>query len=422
MTCRTVLSGVLGPILAVAVAAIVAAAPITTVRIDSVSSELTGYGGRLAIDTVDGSGFEPNGPNTHSTSASTMWLNTDDGCCGSRSYNSGPGSNDDNDPGIVFDLGGLYDVSSMNVWNYNEGGTSSGTGLRYTQRGVNEAEILVSQDNITYTSLGNVFLSEAPGADNVDFHQAVPLNTTARFVKIDILSNHGGDGEFVGLSEVRFDGTLVQAASTTEIPATVDYVSSELIENFDRDADYTLDESGLTPTTINGTLTHSTGPNGEMWLNTDNGCCGGVSNTGPNDNDSDPEIVFDVGSTQYIEALQVWNYNESGDYRWRGANDVEILISTDNVNFTSLGTTNFAVAPGVSGFDYSQFFVLNSNTRYVKLDIASNHGAPDSFIGLSEVKFFAGQPLVAVIPEPSTFLIWALGLIGLAWCASRRRR
>jgi hypothetical protein len=29
--------------------------------------------------------------------------------------------------------------------------------------------------------------------------------------------------------------------------------------------------------------------------------------------------------------------------------------------------------------------------------------------------------LVRVIPEPSTFLIWSLGLLGLAWCARRRR-
>ena len=27
-----------------------------------------------------------------------------------------------------------------------------------------------------------------------------------------------------------------------------------------------------------------------------------------------------------------------------------------------------------------------------------------------------------VIPEPSTFLIWALGLLGLAWYARRRRK
>ena len=32
-----------------------------------------------------------------------------------------------------------------------------------------------------------------------------------------------------------------------------------------------------------------------------------------------------------------------------------------------------------------------------------------------------GPGALAVVPEPTTFLIWSLGLLGLAWCARRRR-
>jgi hypothetical protein len=41
-----------------------------------------------------------------------------------------------------------------------------------------------------------------------------------------------------------------------------------------------------------------------------------------------------------------------------------------------------------------------------------------TFNGGQDVFF---QRLSAVVPEPSTFLIWSLGLIGLAWYARRRR-
>jgi hypothetical protein len=46
------------------------------------------------------------------------------------------------------------------------------------------------------------------------------------------------------------------------------------------------------------------------------------------------------------------------------------------------------------------------------------------FVNLSEQLGINGLTLTRqadVIPEPSTFLIWALGLPGLAWCGRRRR-
>lgn len=42
--------------------------------------------------------------------------------------------------------------------------------------------------------------------------------------------------------------------------------------------------------------------------------------------------------------------------------------------------------------------------------------------GRNAYQFIDDLSVQTVIPEPSTLLIWSLGLLGLAWCARRRRR
>jgi hypothetical protein len=65
-----------------------------------------------------------------------------------------------------------------------------------------------------FTSLGNFTFNQATGSETTDFGQVVNLASLAaannvRLVRFDILSNHGGDNEFAGLSEIRFDGTFI---------------------------------------------------------------------------------------------------------------------------------------------------------------------------------------------------------------------
>ncbi len=141
--------------------------------------------GRLAMNTVNGSGL--NG-NVHVNSPpTTMWLN-----------NGSLAAPNDLNPFISFDLGGLYNLRSMKVWNYNE--------VNLPTRGVALADVLTAGTNAVFGPflMGQAF-AQAPGTAT-DFSQSFDFGgTTARYIRMEKLTNFpGGDNRFVGLSEVQF--------------------------------------------------------------------------------------------------------------------------------------------------------------------------------------------------------------------------
>ncbi|MGI9428611.1 MAG: lamin tail domain-containing protein, partial [Bythopirellula sp.] len=153
---------------------------------------------RFASYLTDGSGLDGQ---THTTVPD-----------GSRWLNQGSWGGDpavyDLDPEIIFDLGQIYSVDRMKIWNYNE----------LTSRGIATMDVLVSTDGVNYSTLiSGQSVDRAPGNNAVDFSQQVSLGgVSARYVKYDILSSHGGGHDFVGLSEVQFfanSNTLI-----TELP------------------------------------------------------------------------------------------------------------------------------------------------------------------------------------------------------------
>jgi hypothetical protein len=186
------------------------------VTIEDVSSELVGNFDRAASYLVDGSGFDET-LGTHTvTPDGFMWLNT----------GTFAAPNDPNVPGaiITFDLGANYDLGSLTVWNYNE--TLPGReDLLF--RGANEVEILFAEsEGGAFTSAGDFVFAVAPGLGDDDFGQTIDLSsiseaTNARLVRFNIKSNHGGDNNFVGLSEVRFTG-----ASSPIILSTANFSTS----------------------------------------------------------------------------------------------------------------------------------------------------------------------------------------------------
>jgi len=59
----------------------------------------------------------------------------------------------------------------------------------------------------------------APASNTVDFGETFDLTALAatdnvRLLRIDIATNHLGDNQFAGLSEIRFDGVLVPEPGT----------------------------------------------------------------------------------------------------------------------------------------------------------------------------------------------------------------
>ena len=162
--------------------------------------------------------------------------------------------------------------------------------------------------------------------------------------------------------------------------------SSQIASPYFRPAYATIDESGLG---VNGT--HTTAPENYMWLS----AYGELA----------PRIVYDLGGSYVLDSLRVWNYNEANQYLNRGAKNVEILVSTNNVNFTSLANVVFNKAPGVSNADFSQTISLVTQPiRYIKLDIKNNYGDA-GYTGLSEIQFYGS------VPELSTRILLVLGLI-----------
>jgi len=163
---------------------------------------------RIAEHMIDGSGLDINGPGTHAaTTDGDMWL----------SDGNWTGGGPVNEQYAIFDLGDVYDVQSVRIWNYNEGG--------WTHRSVQEMDILVSIDDVAYTNLGTFGLTEAPGLDTVDFSETFTLTADdVRYVKFDIEDNYGLDpagDDFVGLSEVIFDQTSVLQQEMQGVNASV---------------------------------------------------------------------------------------------------------------------------------------------------------------------------------------------------------
>lgn len=201
------------------------------------------------------------------------------------------------------------------------------------------------------------------------------------------------------------------AAGAVVTGVTIEDVSTELTASFNRAASYLVDGGGgVDFDEVAGT--HTVTPDGSMWLN--NGTF-----TTPNDPNAPGAIItFDLGGNYDLDFVTVWNYNEflpgRPDLLQRGANAVEILVSTSEVGpFTSLGNFNFTIAPGVNNVDFGQDIDVSSlagsdDVRLVQFNITSNHGGDNNFVGLSEVRFDG-----VVIPEPATALLAVFGLAGI---------
>ena len=160
----------------------------------------------------------------------------------------------------------------------------------------------------------------------------------------------------------------------TDVAATVAAVSSELVSGFTRHAVNTVNGSGLS----NGQ--HGTSPEGTMWLS--NGTFAAPNDPLP------AEITFDLGATVDLAGFNVWNYNETSGLTTRGANQVVIqTAATAGGAFTTQATLNFRKALGVVSEPGERFDLAVTGVRQVKFLINTSHGAANSFVGLSEVRF-----------------------------------
>ena len=118
---------------------------------------------------------------------------------------------------LEFELPRHYAVNSAIIWQYNELNPFGG-GFPFGFRGVNEFKVKVAR-TLTgpFATLGTYNLAEAVDPLTPEAAQVIPLDDNAtgtlgvvRRVRFEIFSAHSGEfEEFVGLSEVRFEGEMV---------------------------------------------------------------------------------------------------------------------------------------------------------------------------------------------------------------------
>ena len=152
-------------------------------------------------------------------------------------------------------------------------------------------------------------------------------------------------------------------------------------------------------------------------------------------------LMVDMQSVKTIGQIQIWNYFEgNGD---RGAKNVDIWYGAPGAVLPTAGSGDVIPSPFTNhtGWTLSMSTVLAPGTanptplvaantlnpvdfqaRYVLLQVNSAQSG-SSNVGLGEMRFLEGAAVAAEgVPEPSTFVLAALGLVGLGLLAWRRRK
>ena len=173
--------------------------------------------------------------------------------------------------------------------------------------------------------------------------------------------------------------TVTQAALISGV--SIQDVSSELTQApFSRAASNTITAPGLN---INGPGTYSVNPdsnspppNGGMWLNTGDGCCGGSA-------DSAPQITWNLGRMYDVSNMEVWNYNEIGNYSLRGTHTADVYTSTNGSTYTYLESITLHQAPGNDTTAFGDTVAINVNAQYIRFtNMTDFPGADNNFVGL----------------------------------------
>lgn len=140
-------------------------------------------------------------------------------------------------------------------------------------------------------------------------------------------------------------------------------------------------------------------------------CCEWFSN----ENATSASVTYDLGLTQGINALALWNEESSG------IGLLDLYGSSDGINFfsLSLGLTPFDNPHGDFDYPAEVFSFSSANVRYIRFDM-SNCPQPDSDFqacAIGEVAFRTAN----VVPEPATYAMLLPGLIAVGLAARRRR-
>ncbi len=227
---------------------------------------------------INGSGLSVEsaaGTHDNHASAATMWhAGANEGGLGGPTGNP-PAVNGQT---VILKLGTIqsYNLSALYVWNMNQNG--------YTVRGVKNVTIYVSSEEdmvkaTSWTSLGAFVFNQA-GGTAAQPAQTVPISASnVRLVKFVIQSCYGNPSDFVGLSEVRFEGTAGAQYDTEGVlpmpgltgwanPYSISYAPWYVFDS--APTEYACASQGA-GTSTPATPSYSTAQNNGTWLQFDFG-------------------------------------------------------------------------------------------------------------------------------------------------------
>jgi hypothetical protein len=198
------------------------AAQAQTIIAPSIDSVTSFYGSRSPTNLVNGTGLTagPSGilgaaDSTHGNDVdATMW------------YSNPFIVPADTSPIVTFNLGGVYDLQTTRLWQYNE------PPYAFTVYGAKDIEVAVSSDNTNFTVLTTITLARAGGTNGEPAQDFAAVAPGVRYVRLHVLDTFAGAAAS-GLSEVRFVGaasgyggpTLYANATTVQLANDVQKVS-----------------------------------------------------------------------------------------------------------------------------------------------------------------------------------------------------
>jgi hypothetical protein len=303
-----------------------------------------GNGAGLSGDTHTADG-------TDNFGADSMWLSANNTVAGQF---------------LQINLGDLYTVDQLKIWNYNQPQAAG------NWRGIRSANIQVSTDGVTYTSVATPTLTQAPGTNAYNTPDIVSITGSpqARFVRI-VANTTWGDLWYVGLSEVQVFGSPVTVSNALSATATATSMFGAGYA-----ATFAADGSGLDLLGVNPTYHSNTFFVGQNihWLSASQANVAGQA------------ITYDLGSEVTLDRMHIWNYNQ-WEGTTRGMNNSQIEVSTDGTIYTTVFNGQFAQADGTPTYAGFALDTPDAQAKFVRITANTNWGDAN-YVGLSEVKFF----------------------------------
>lgn len=269
---------------------------------------------------------------------------------------------------FIYDIGHTEKLGQLHIWNYNAP-SDTGSGLK-------DIAISVSEDNITWSEPKTYVLAQATGEDgihatNLENGSFVDLQgTIGRYIRIDALSNHGGDG--YGLSELRlfrYKQPIVEGESISCSPLER-YINGKWSATAE---DYGfVNGSGLSDFR-SATATHDNLPE-HMF----------------SQKATSIDFTIDLKGQYPLSKLVIWNYNDPQNLDC-GLKKFRLKISDDNTTWRTIGSYTVNQADGSAALAPSLTIDFAEEVRghYLQLEILSNYGGDR--VGLSEVSVFLGS-------------------------------